>query len=243
MTIEKATTVIELELEKTDASKTQTAEIEYYYDLHSTKEDLMGESVAQSELIDYKVSLLKFLFRRKSCFVASNLNIYQTSDPKEPPLAPDVALFKEVVVSEAEKEQLRSWKMILPNRPAPSVVFEICSKKTWRDDLEKKPLKYGQMGVKEYFVYDPNQPRLWRNGPRLQGWRYGADKQPQTIEPDERGWLWSEELASWLVEDGLFLRLYDPQGQIRLTGEETERIAKEKAWARLRELGIDPENL
>ena len=60
---------------------------------------------------------------------------------------------------------------------------------------------------------------------------------------DVRGWLWSAELASWLAQDGALLRLYDRDGQLRLTEGEAERTAKEAAWAKLRELGIDPQQL
>jgi len=61
-------------------------------------------------------------------------------------------------------------------------------------------------------------------------------------------------LASYLVPDGAFLRLYDHDGRMRRTqaeaaaadaaaeraAREAERAAKEAAWARLRELGIEP---
>ena len=57
-------------------------------------------------------------------------------------------------------------------------------------------------------------------------------------------------MASYLVPDGAFLRLYDREGQMRHTQAEaaeadaaTERAAKEAAWARLRELGIEPPEL
>jgi hypothetical protein len=106
------------------------------------------------------------------------------------------------------------------------------------------------MGVKEYFAYDPNDPQYWRDkSRRLRGWRLSGD-QLQELKPDERGWLWSEELDSCLGADGEFLRLYDKPGNMRLTKAETEqaakeaeRTAKEVAWAKLRELGINPEDL
>ncbi|HET6382222.1 MAG TPA: Uma2 family endonuclease, partial [Armatimonadota bacterium] len=71
-------------------------------------------------------------------------------------------------------------------------------------------------------------------------------------------------LDSWLVPDGAALRLYDPLGERRLTKAEaremdaetawkeaeaqraeaqTEREARERAWAKLRDLGIDPDTL
>ncbi|MEI6047159.1 MAG: Uma2 family endonuclease, partial [Chloroflexota bacterium] len=177
-------------------------EEDYYYDMHPTKEDLMGESVAQQDLMSHLISLLKELYHIEGWFVSGNLNIYRTADKKEYPLAPDVALFKGVVLSRATRVPLRSWKMVLPERPAPTVVFEICSKETWKDDLKKKPEKYRQMGVKEYYAYDPNMPQYWSDRPnRLRGWHYQAGELIE-LKLDERGWLWSNELDSWLVPDG-----------------------------------------
>ncbi|HET6385806.1 MAG TPA: Uma2 family endonuclease [Armatimonadota bacterium] len=103
--------------------------------------------------------------------------------------------------------------------------------------------------------------RMWKN---VNGIAYEQ-------EPDSRGWFWSEELDSWLVPDGAALRLYDPLRERRLTKAEaremdaetarteaeaqraeaeaqraeaqTERKARERAWAKLRELGIDPDTL
>jgi Uma2 family endonuclease len=217
----------------------------------------MGDTAVHLNLMIYLRDLLKWFYRVEGWYVAGNLNIYLTTNKKEYPLVPDVALFKGVVLSKAKEERLRSWRMTLPERPSPTVVFEICSKDTWKDDLEKKPDKYGQMGVKEYYSYDPNTPLYWRDkSRRLRGWHYQGAEIIE-LEPDERGWFWSNELDSWLVSDNALLRLYDRDGQIRLTeaeaeraakeaeraAKEAERAAKELAWAKLRELNIDPEKL
>ena len=85
--------------------------------------------------------------------------------------------------------------------------------------------------------------------------------------PDVQGRLWSEQLDSWLVADGAYLRLIDINGVRRPTSKEAaqaehmirreaetkqkaEQCAREKAEtenaalrAKLRELGIDPDNL
>jgi Uma2 family endonuclease len=179
----------------------------------------------------------------------------------EHPLSPDLALHKNVLLSEDTKIRLRNWKMLLPDRPAPTVVLEISSYNTWKNDLilDRKPTRYGRLGVKEYFVYDPHEPLVSSqtyNGNRLIGWSY-IDGQPTKLEPDEQGRLWSNELESWLVPDKYYLRFYGRQNQLRLTRAEaecrakeaaeqreaTERAAKQLAWAKLRELGIDPEKL
>jgi Uma2 family endonuclease len=273
------------------------ATLEYYYDSHPTHEDLMGESTFQADLIHYLVDILRWLYRAENWFVATNLNIYHSRDYMEYPLAPDVAVFKGV---ERPKTGLRSWKMLERERPAPAVVFEVCSDGTITDDIEEKPEKYRKLGVQEYFAYDPHEPVLRKKySARLFGWRYTAEGETVRVEPDERGRLWSEVLESWLMPDGAYLRLYDRDGQMRLTwaeaeelakeaerqraeaerlakeaereraeaehrraevellakeaereraeaellAKEAEQAAKEKAWAKLRELGIDPETL
>jgi Uma2 family endonuclease len=222
----------------------------HYYDQHPTEEDLMGESAAQSQLIFYLLQVLEWLYRAERCFVVSNLNIYRRRDRYEYPLAPDVAVFKGVVIPNRAVRDLHSWRLYQPDRPAPRVVFEISSDTTWKDDLEAKPAKYAAMGVQEYYAYDPNDPPYWPGaGGRLRGWRLHEGTMVEvTCDPQAR--LWSDELASWLVPDGALLRLVDSAGQQRLTeGEaeraarEAERAAKEAAWARLRELGIDPNDL
>ncbi|MCS6940446.1 MAG: hypothetical protein RMJ55_03975 [Roseiflexaceae bacterium] len=45
------------------------------------------------------------------------------------------------------------------------------------------------------------------------------------------------------MPDGSFLRLVLPDGRIAPTEAEAERAAREAAWAKLRELGIDPQSL
>jgi Uma2 family endonuclease len=237
------------ELEKSVAVLPETIqpendEPEYYYELYPTREDLMSESVAQSQLIYYLLSVLFWYYQQEGWLIVDDLKIFRASRRyKSYPVAPDIAVFKGVVLTAAQKRRLKSWKMILPHRPAPNVVFEIASGGTWKEDLEDKPRKYQRLGVKEYFAYDPNDPMLWKGTAyRLRGWRYSGRKMIE-LEPDERGWLWSEELESWLVPDEAYLRLYDRNGQLRLTEKEAEQAAKEKAWAKLRELGINPEDL
>lgn len=229
-----------------DAASTETIDDQvffHYYDQHPTKEDLMGESAAQSTLIRYLLDVLSWLYAAEGWFVVSNLNIYRRRVRREYPLAPDVAVFKGVVVPDPAARTFRSWRLYEPDRPAPQVVFEVCSQTTWRSDLAEKPTGYAALGVQEYYAYDPNEPPyVPRRGGRLRGWQL-VDGVLIEQQPDTQGRLWSAELASFLVPDGLLLRLTDARGQRHMTEGEAERAAKEAAWAKLRELGIDPDSL
>ncbi len=58
----------------------------------------------------------------------------------------------------------------------------------------------------------------------MRGWRYPVGE-PVEIELDAQGRLWSEQLESWLLVDGFYLRLYDRAGQLRLTEAEADFAA------------------
>jgi Uma2 family endonuclease len=204
-------------------------EVAYYYDFHPTEEDLMGETSVHRSLIDYLSQVLKWLFHGQRCAIYENLNFYQTSDPQEYPLAPDIAVIKGVSF-----QHVRSWR-VGKTGPAPQVVFEIASEETWTNDLREKPGKYARMGVAEYYAYDPNErPLDRRTGRRLFGWH--CDQATGVIREmplRADGSLWSPHLQSVLVPDGEYLRLYDQQGYLRLT--QAQALAE-----KLRSLGIDP---
>ncbi len=221
-------------------------EVAYYYDFHPTEEDLMGETSVHRELVSYLALVLTWLFRGQRCAIYENLNFYQTANPKEYPLAPDIA-----VIKGAEHCPVRSWR-VGKTGPAPQVVFEIASEETWQKDLQVKPLKYGLMGVREYFAYDPNEHPLSRETTRrLFGWQRDkgrGEMRAMPLRPD--GSLWSQHLESLLVPDREYLRLYDSTGQRRPTGEEAEAEARraearraEALAEKLRSLGIDPDQL
>jgi len=227
--------------------------IAYYYDFHPTEEDLMGETSLHRSLIDSLALVLKWLFQGQLCAIYENLNFYQTANPKEYPLAPDIAVIKGVSF-----QYVRSWR-VGKTGPAPQVVFEIASEETWNNDLHEKPGKYARMGVAEYFAYDPNeQPLDRKTARRLFGWQLDPTEgvmREMRLRAD--GSLWSAQLQSVLVPQSDHLRLYDRQGHLRLTQAEAEARRAEIEAGRaeiearrgqlmaekLRSLGIDPDQL
>ena len=231
--------------------------VTHYYDEHPTAEDLMGESIAQSTLIAYLRSVLMYLYHAEGWFIAPNFNLYSAPDRMAYPITPDLALFKGIVSTPVQPPQLKSWRLYLPENPPPQVVFEVSSDATWEKDLLNKPAAYAALGVQEYYAYDPNEPPNWPAGQgRLRGWHRSNNGFVEQT-PMRDGRLWSPELASWLIPDGFYLRLADRVGVIRLTEAEAERLARERetqraeaerqakevAWAKLRELNIDPATL
>jgi Uma2 family endonuclease len=205
--------------------------ISYYYDSHPTEEDLMGESSQHHAVIEYLEELLKWLFHHQACSVYVNLNFYVTENENEYPIAPDVAVIKGVPFHHEI-----SWHIGVTG-PAPQVVFELASDKTWKRDLDEKPPTYAHIGVQEYYAFDPYEPPLplsRRRGRRLFGWHFDANTGlMRQVPPQSDGSLWSPQLNSWLRSDGMYLRLYDPFGRRRLTkGEVDEAKAEREAQAR-----------
>ncbi len=199
-------------------------EVAYYYDSHSTEEELMGETSLHSVLIRYLMGVLHGLFPAATCAIYENLNFYRTANEKERPLVPDIAVIKDTAFIHT-----RHWR-VGRSGPAPHVVFEIASEETWQKDVEEKPSKYTVMGVQEYIFYDPNVPPLNRKQPeRLWMWRLDeAQRLMLPVQEDAKGRCWSEQLESWLVPDESYLRLYDHAGRMRLTLEELHARRAEK---------------
>jgi Uma2 family endonuclease len=221
-------------------------EVAYYYDSHPTEEDLMGETSDHATLVSYLMAVLTWLFHGRRCAVYENLNFYQTGNKYERPLAPDIAVIKGIPF-----QRVKSWR-IGTTGPAPHVVFEIASEETWTKDLDEKVWKYARMGIQEYFAYDPNDPPVWRGvSGRLLGWQLDEDTQVMhKMSADSDGRLWSSHLNSFLVPDEQYLRLYNRDGQLRLTKDEAEtrradaEASKSQAFAeKLRSLGIDPDQI
>ena len=123
--------------------------------------------------------------------------------------------------------------------------------------LTDKPRQYAQMGIQEYFAYDPNEPPMRRTAPRrLFGWHL-AEGEVQALPPGADGRLWSNQLDSFLIPDGRMLRLSDREGFLRLTEAQAEAEARraeteariavvrraEALAEKLRSLGIDPDQI
>jgi Uma2 family endonuclease len=203
---------------------------EEFPELFEDEEDV-AEADAQYNLAHYLVGLLRWRFRQERYYVIGNMYVI---DGNSPTVAPD-AFMAEVVLSRAEQRAMTSYDLREPNRPPPAIVFEVSSKKTWKADVTDKIPRYRDLGVREYFVYDPAEPRVWDDWlqeHRLLGWRY-HNGQITYLEHDERGWLYSEVLGGWLQPDEEHLWLVDENGNRFTTPE--EELAIERAARRIAE--------
>ena len=182
-------------------------------------------------------------------------------------VAPDVMVV--FGVEPGGRDNYKIWE----EGEVPSVVFEMTSKGTRsKDEVFKKTL-YAQLGVQEYWLFDPKNEWL---EPALQGYRLRSDPEEPYYEPIGDGIC--EPLQLRLVHEGQLIGFYRQDNDERLlipselaialkqealarqqaekqAEEERQRaeIAEraqletqqklERLQAKLQELGVDPEDI
>ena len=139
----------------------------------------------------------------------------------------------------------RTWKTWVEGK-CPDVVMEITSTTTEDEDLGTKLRRYGELGAREYYIYDP----LHKLVPFLYAYRYEGSR-PVAL-PVADGQVVSPLLGAELRVVGTYLRVVDPRtGEpMLMTAEErrarikaemdaaAERCARREAeaWARAAEV-------
>ncbi|MGI8553440.1 MAG: Uma2 family endonuclease [Dehalococcoidia bacterium] len=168
----------------------------------------MAESSLHATELMRLFSLLMFRYRQLvDVVVAANIFLfYQEGEPNKR-LSPDV-----LVTLGVPRERLGRSYFVWQMGKAPDFVIEITSHSTRGEDRNKKRTIYQQIGVQEYFLYDPEGD--WVRG-GLQGYRL-VDGAYEPIVEAADGSLESETLGLRLVlEDGR-LQLYELRSGERL---------------------------
>lgn len=195
----------------------------------------MADNTEQFQWIVLLKENLECLFAQDdNVFVAGDLLWYPVEGHPEIRVAPDamVALGR----PKGKRGSYRQWE---EDNVAPQVVFEILSPGNRAKEMIRKLQFYERYGVNEYYVYDPDDNELTG----LQRGEHGLEV-IETIED------WTSPLLGirfFLTPDSL--EIYYPDGRKFLTTVElNQEMTKEKQRAdrlaaKLKELGIDPEEI
>src|SRR5436305_7682048 len=137
----------------------------------------MSESDLHRKEMTYLIDALTEHFRRADdIYVAGNLFFYYKKGDPRSVVAPDLFVVKGVV-----KRNRKVYKLWEEHR-SPCLVVEVTSDTTRDEDLSDKLTVYEQLGVEEYFLFDPLCDYL---GPRLQGHRLVNGRyRPAPLEAD-----------------------------------------------------------
>lgn len=160
-------------------------------------------------------------------FVAGDLFWYPLQTEPGVCTAPDT-----MVVFGRPKGHRGSYKQWEEGGIAPQVVFEIWSPSNTKGEKEEKLRFYERFSVEEYYTFDPDREVM-------EGWlRRGRKLEPIV---DMREWKSSRLKVKFRCINGAW-NLYRPNGE-PFVNYKAVMAQRDAAWAKLRELGIDPEKL
>ncbi|MGG6270434.1 Uma2 family endonuclease [Leptolyngbya sp. AN03gr2] len=211
------------------------------------------ESDLHRDQIDLLVRLIRWIFRpngigdRSDVYVAGNLTVYYSPNQKKSEFfrGPDV-----FVVLGTDPRRRKSWAVWHENGQYPNLIIELLSDSTAEVDRgEKKQIYQSIWRVPEYFWFDP--VTLEFQGFQLIHGQY------ESLAPNSQGHFWSQELGFYLGIHDRQLRLFTENGSLVPLPEEAAEERAEQAEqradeaeqraeilaAKLRELGIDPDQL
>lgn len=199
----------------------------------------MADNTAQYRWIVRLVTNLRQLLKGEVAFVAGDLLWYpvQVDTQPIPAQAPDAM----VVLGRPERER-GSYKQWEEEDISPQVVFEILSPSNSAREMLAKQAFYGKHGVLEMFFYDPDSYDFWG----LVRAKPEQDFKPVTA----LNFPWVSPtlgIRFELFEDGL--AVFHPNGdlfkdpEVILDERNQAQQERDRAFAKLRELGVDPEQL
>jgi len=194
-----------------------------------TDEEGMPEGDLQLDCIVYAINVLRFYFKHfPDVYVSGDKFIYYDKGQRRSNVAPDILVA--FGVTKRSRPSYQVWK----EGKSPDFVLEVTSQSTHKKDDRNKPAIYHQLGVREYFQYDPTGEYLH---PGLQGYQLNAQGvyQPASVHWLPNGVL---SLSSVVLHldfhlDDTVLRVFDPQhGMYLETYDETKERADHEAQAR-----------
>ena len=156
---------------------------------------------------------------RNDFFAGGNQTIYYSPRQKksEEFRGPDF-----FVVLGVERKPRDSWVVWQENYKFPNCIVEILSESTAAIDRGlKKQLYQDTFRTPDYFWFDPKT--LEFRGFHL------VDGEYQELQPNEHGWLWSQELGLYLGIHQSQLRFFTSQGQLVPTSEEAKEQESQRA--------------
>ena len=171
--------------------------------------DSNGKPLAESDFqfapLTYARNALRYYYRdRSDVYVAGNMLIYYEEGNVKARVAPDV-----FVVFGAPAHD-RSSYLLWREPKGPDWVLEVTSRSTRREDQGRKRELYRELGVTEYWQYDPTGDYL---APRLQGSELVSGQYEGLAGRDEPAGgltMWSRILGLELRLESSGLRFHDP---------------------------------
>jgi Uma2 family endonuclease len=205
-----------------------------------------GKPMAESDLhrdeMIYVIEALQEHFLDvPDVYVSGNLLLYYVEGESRYSISPDALVAKGLADAKSRRDIYKVWE----EGRVPCWVMEVTSRSTRQEDLRKKKDLYRQLGVEEYFLFDPREEYLV---PSLQGFRLvdgpgGVDGEYWPVLPEEDGSLLSAALGIVFRREGQGLRMINARtGEPYLRSRENvEARRQSEDWARRETLRAERE--
>lgn len=223
------------------------------YEVPSVRADwvLSGDTVPESrphDLVLARVRALLAAWAQRTSLraaVCRNLAVRWIEETPAIGVDPDICVLAPPPPEGDELQSLRLWQ---PGHTPPVLAIEIVSRSRADKDYSQSPAKYAANGTGELWVFDPKLagPKDHGGPFRIQVWRRDDEGDFHRVYAGE-GPAWSEAVKGWIlaVDGGGELAIADDEKGTRrwqTTEEEAQRRA-ERLAAKLRELGVNPDEL
>jgi Uma2 family endonuclease len=182
--------------------------------------DSDGEPMAETDfhgnlLMNLRMALDIFFANHEDVYVTGNIMFYYVEGNPKEVISPDVMVC--FGIPKGDRTSYKTWE---ESDVVPSVVIELSSRGTWRKDRVEKKVLYEMLGVKEYYIFNPLEPKTAPafTAYRLQDGAFSAVK----IKNNR---VKSEVLGLELVVEDRTLRLFNPATNQFL--KTTEELAEE----------------
>jgi len=187
-------------------------------DLESNEPPL--ESDLHRDQIDLLIRLLRWYWQQRHDFyVSGNVTIYYSPQQLKSKdfRGPDF-----FVVLNTENKPRKSWVVWEENGQYPNIIIELLSDSTAPTDRKlKKQIYQNIFRTPEYFWFDPHSQEF--KGFELLRGTY------QELQPNNKGWLWSEQLELYLGIHEFKLRFFTRDGELIPTPEEAAIAQQQRA--------------
>ena len=141
----------------------------------------MSEGMFHSEAQVYLFNVMRARYGdREDALVCTDQALFFEQGTRSALVVPDSAVAFEV--RGGGDGNLLSYKVWEQGKP-PDFVMEILSRKTWRNDVHRKPGLYADLNVREYWLFDPDAVS---DGPPLRGSQLDAQGAYQPLPPAAR---------------------------------------------------------
>ncbi|MYF30786.1 MAG: Uma2 family endonuclease [Gammaproteobacteria bacterium] len=178
----------------------------------------MSEGDYHGDVLDYAKGALRARFAGHEVYAPTDKFLFLEEGNRRAAVVPDVLVA--FGPPSGPRQSYKHWE----EGKAPDFVLEVLSADNWRNDIERKPALYAELGVREYWTFDPRGVRT-DGGPRLEGWRIDRTGTRTPISPSPSGELGSDLLGLDLFAAGRLLRFRNPEtGEILPDHVESEAM-------------------